>query len=284
MARPAKPCPGGSTGTKSSALAPRDTRKVMAPACSFSTYTAPTSASGVVGDPPEADPGDLLDLGLRGQLLGEPVQRLGLLLTLFHGGEHILQLGLLSLEFGILLLHLVPGRLKFLGHGVEARGQAAELGGAALGHPGGQVSPAQPAHGLSQPLDGAHHHPVQADRPQRQQDHRGDQAGHAEPESQRGVVLRPGPAHAAEFLLVRSSVANWSRITTTGRLAALEAEDPPGRGQVRPAQPDDRRGPAMDVVRDRVADRRDPGVQLGFPRGELVELPYLPGIPGQGGS
>ncbi len=91
------------------------------------------------------------------------MQRLGLLFLPFRRRQHALQLGLLALELGVLLLDLVPGRLEFLGHGVEPHGQLADLGRAALLDPGGQVSPAQPAHRGREPVDWGHHATAQPD-------------------------------------------------------------------------------------------------------------------------
>ena len=150
------------------------------------------------------------------------MQRLGLFLLPLHRRQHALQLGLLALELGVLLLHLVAGRLEFLGHGVEPHGQLAELGRAALGARR-QVFRAQQAHRIGQPVHRPDHHLVQADRPSHEQEHRGGKAD-AESERQRLVVARPGAAHAAHRLLLAVQRDELIRITTTGCLAAFDAE------------------------------------------------------------
>ena len=114
MARPGQALPRGQHGHEVLRPGSAGRPERDGPGLLVQHVHGPDLSLGVVGDLPQGDPGDLLDLGLRGQLPGEPVQRLGLLLALFHGGEHALQLGLLPLEFRVLLLHFVPGRLKFL--------------------------------------------------------------------------------------------------------------------------------------------------------------------------
>ena len=96
-------------------------------------------------------------------------------------------------------------------------------------------------------------------------------------------MRRAGPAHAAEFLLAAVQRRELVPDDHHRPLGRVGGEDPPGLGQVGPAQPEDRRGPELDVIRDGVADRPHPAVQLRVPRGELVELPHLPRVAGQGG-
>ena len=195
---------------------------------------------GVVRDLPEGDGRDLLDLGLGGQQVAKVVQRLGRLLLLLDRREHGLQLGLLTLELGVLLLHLVPGRLQFLRHGVEPHGQLAQLTDAALGHPGGQVSCAQPSHGAGQPLDRANHGPVQADRRRGEQEYGGGQAGHAEPQRQRGAAGRLVAAQHAQGLLLVVQLLELIPDQHHRLLGRVSVSEAPGAGQVNLAHLDDR--------------------------------------------
>ncbi len=103
------------------------------------------------------------------------------------------------------------------------------------------------------------------------------------PSASASVVRRPGAAHAAQGLLLAVQRDELIPDRHHRPLGRARRRDPPGRGQVRPAQPDDRGGPAPDVARDGVADRRHPGVQARIARGELVEPPDLLGVAGQGG-
>ena len=168
------------------------------------------------------------------------VQRLGRILLAFHRREHGLQLGLLTLELSVLVLDLVPGRLQFLRHGIEPHGQLAQLTDAALGHPGGQVSPAQPSHGAGQPLDRANHGLVQADRRRCEQEYGGGQAGHAEPQRQHGAAGCLGAAHHAQGLLLVVQLLELMPDQHHRLLGRVSASEAPGAGQVYPAHLDDR--------------------------------------------